>query len=117
MNVTRTSAASGLACQTCHRATNADFPHGPPGVPGWRLPDAAMPLVFEGKSAHELCEQMKDPARNGHKSLAELKEHFGHDPFIRWGWQPGPGRTVPPVTHAEMMRNVEAWVAAGGPCP
>jgi hypothetical protein len=117
MNVTRTSAASGLACATCHGATNAPFRHGPPGRPGWRLPDAEMPLVFEGRSEHALCEQLKNPAENGGKSLAALEEHFDHDPFVRWGWAPGPGRTVPPVSHADLMTAVHAWIASGAACP
>ena len=117
MNVTRTSAASGLACTTCHGPTNAAFRHGPPGRPGWRLPDADMPLVFEGRSEHALCEQLKNPAENGGKSLAELGEHFDKDPFVLWGWSPGPGRTVPPVTHAELMTAVRAWIAGGAACP
>jgi hypothetical protein len=117
MNVSRTSAESGLACTTCHGLTNVDFPHGPPGRPNWRMPSADMPLVFEGRSAHELCEQWKDPARNGGKSLAELEEHLDHDPFVLWGWQPGPGRTVPPVTHERMMEAAHAWIADGGRCP
>jgi hypothetical protein len=117
MNVTRTSAASGLACTTCHGATNAPFTHGPPGRPAWRLPDADMPLVFEGRSEHALCEQLKNPATNGGKSLAALEEHFDKDPFVLWGWDPGPGRTVPPGSHADLVTAVRAWIAGGAACP
>jgi hypothetical protein len=117
MNVSRTSTSSGLACTTCHGAKNAEFPHGPPGVPNWRMPNADTPLVFEGKTLPELCEQVKDPARNGGKSLAEVEEHMRVDPMVLWTWQPGPGRTVPPHTFAETMKAVHEWVESGGRCP
>jgi hypothetical protein len=117
MNVSRTSAASGLACSTCHGTTNAAFPHGPPGAPNWRMPAADMPLVFEGRDEHALCEQLKDPARNGGKSLAALEEHFDRDPFVLWGWSPGSGRTTPPKTHDETMTALRAWIAGGARCP
>jgi hypothetical protein len=117
MNITRESARVGVGCGTCHRATNADFAHGPPGVPGWRLPAADMPLVFQGKSERDLCNQLKDPTRNGHKSLSDLDAHMAHDPFVAWGWNPGPGRTVPPYSHEAFARAAHEWIAAGAPCP
>jgi hypothetical protein len=117
MNVSRKSNDAGLACTACHRATNNPLLHGPPGVPNWRLPPAATPMVFEKKTPAELCAQIKNPAKNGGKSLEALAEHMGHDPLVLWGWSPGPGRTVPPMPHAEFAAHAKAWVAAGGPCP
>lgn len=117
MSISRRGESAGLPCTTCHQKKNAPFLHGPPGVPGWKLPARDMPLVFQGKSLHDLCEQLKDPARNGHKSLADLKEHMGHDPLVLWGWDPGPGRTKPPIPHAEFAAHVNRWADAGGPCP
>lgn len=120
MNVSRASMTSGLPCTTCHRTQNAPVPHSPPGIPGepgWRMPGAENPMVFDGRSPHELCEQLKDPARNGGKSLDELREHFAHDPLVVWAWAPGPERTLPPITHEQLLVRVEGWVAAGAPCP
>lgn len=118
MNVSRKSVEAGLQCTTCHRQKNGAVPHSPPGVsPEWKMPGRTHPMVFEGKSAHDLCEQLKDPSKNGGKSLPELAEHLGHDPLVLWGWAPGPGRTVPPVPHAEMARAAKAWIDAGAPCP
>jgi hypothetical protein len=117
MNVSRTSAASGLACTTCHRARNADFEHGPPGVPDWHMPSAETPMVFQGLSVAELCNRLKDPAKNGGKSLAALVDHVGHDPLVLWGWEPGPGRSKPPTSHAAFVAAMRKWAAAGGPCP
>ena len=117
MNVSRRSAVSGLPCATCHREKNAERPHAPPGVPGWRMPPSSTPLVFEGRTDHDLCEQLKDPARNGGKSVAELEEHFASDPLVLWGWEPGPGRTLPPVSHEALVAQVTRWISAGAPCP
>jgi hypothetical protein len=117
MNVTRTSARSGLPCSTCHPAQNTDFVGGPPGVPGWRLPPDETPMVFVGKTPTALCEQLKDPARNGHRTLKDLEEHMVSDPLVLWGWSPGPGRTLPPLSHEVFAGHVRRWVAAGGPCP
>ena len=117
MNVSRRSPEAGLPCTTCHRAENAPFPHGPPGVPDWRMPSADTPLVFQGRTVHELCEQLKDPARNGGRSLEVLREHFAHDPLVLWGWAPGPGRTLPPIAHEELMTHVDRSIAGGAVCP
>ncbi len=117
MNVSRKSPAAGLPCSTCHRTGNAPFEHGPPGVTDWRMPPAEHPMPFEKQSAHALCEQMKDPARNGGKSLADLRAHFAKDPLVLWGWDPGPGRTKPPVAHADLVRYVDVWLGKGAPCP
>ena len=117
MNITRASADAGLPCTTCHRGANAPVEHGPPGVPNWRMPPKEHPMVFEGKTPHDLCVALKDPAQNGGKTLAQLEEHFAKDPIVLWGYDPGPGRTVPPVPHEELVHYVTRWVAAGGPCP
>ncbi len=117
MNVSRRSEAAGMACSTCHQLHNAPFAHGPPGAPNWHLPPAETPMVFQGRSPHDICETLKDPARNGHKSLPELREHFASDPLVGWGWDPGPGRTLPPLGRPELVAHVDRWLAAGAPCP
>jgi hypothetical protein len=117
MNVSRKSAESGLPCTTCHRNQNAAFEHGPPGVPNWHMPPRDRPMPFEGLTARALCEQLKDPAKNGSKSLPDLHEHFAHDALVLWAWSPGPGRTTPPISHAQLMAHVDQWIAKGGPCP
>lgn len=110
----------GLSCQACHGSANAPDsygPHQPPGVStGWRLPDAEHPLVFAGLDSAALCEQVKDPKRNGGKSLAELLAHVDHDPLVMWGWQPGFGRKPVPIAHAEFVKAWKTWSDAGAPC-
>lgn len=120
MNVTRASVEAGLACNTCHQERNSEaigVPGGPPGAPHWGLPEKDMPLVFEGLTPSQLCEQLKDPARNGHRDAAALVEHVSHDPLVLWGWQPGGKRTKPPLSHEAFVAAWKTWTAANQVCP
>ena len=90
-----------MPCSTCHQNHNSEaigVADGPPGAPHWNLPPADMPMVFQGKTATQICEQMKDPKQNNGKSLAQLLEHAKSDPIVLWGWSPGGKRTVPPTS-------------------
>jgi|SoiMethySBSTD1v2_1073268.scaffolds.fasta_scaffold40277_5 hypothetical protein len=106
-----------LRCDACHQEANLPGPHLPPGAPGWHLPRRDEPLVFEGRSSAELCRQLKDPERNGHKSLEELFAHVDHDPLVLWGWSPGEGRTPVKVSHLELVAAMRAWIDGGCDCP
>ncbi len=110
----------GAECTTCHGPANPPSNYGlhiPPGVSeGWHMPGPEMPLVFVGKSAHDLCEQMKDPARNGGKDMAALRAHLD-TPLVAWGWDPGFGRAPVPTPRAVFVAAWEAWASAGAPCP
>jgi mono/diheme cytochrome c family protein len=120
MNISRKSVENGLECATCHQEKNADelgAPGGPPGAPHWGLPKKEMPLIFQGRSPRELCEQMKRPGDNAYKSLDQLMHHVSQDPLVLWGWEPGGGRTKPPLSHEEFVAAFDAWVASGGACP
>lgn len=120
MNITRASVEAGLSCAACHRDHNSEaigVVGGPPGAPKWGLPPREMPMVFEGKSVAELCQQLKDPKTNGHHDFAQLLEHIEKDPLVLWGWEPGGQRTVPPLTHEELVTAFRTWVASGGACP
>lgn len=118
--ISRTSTESGLECATCHREQNSEawgVEGGPPGSPHWGLPPADMPMVFEGRTLGELCEQLKDPSRSGHDDLDEFIEHLIHDPLVHWGWEPGGDRTTPPLEYDDFLERARIWVDAGGPCP
>jgi hypothetical protein len=110
----------GLACTTCHGAANPPASYGehiPPGTSEpWRMPTADKPMVFVGMSPHALCEQLKDPARNGGRDLAALRSHLD-DPLVTWAWDPGAGRTPVPTPRAEFLHAFESWASAGAPCP
>jgi hypothetical protein len=120
MNITRASVRAGLACSTCHQERNSEaigIPGGPPGAPRWGLPPDDMPMVFETRTVHELCEQMKNPETNGHKDFAALLAHVDHDPLVMWGWSPGGKRTLPPLSHADFVAAFKTWIASKGACP
>jgi hypothetical protein len=75
-------------------------------------------MLWEGKSKQQICEQMKDPTRNGgRRTAAQVIEHMKTDPLVLWAWTPGDGRATPPLTHAEFVKALETWVRAGMPCP
>jgi hypothetical protein len=111
--------APGLPCTTCHGAANppASYgPHTPPGAPGWELPPPGLEMVFIGLSAGELCERLKDKSRNGGRDLGALVHHID-DQIVRWGWNPGVGRTPVPVPYEEFVAKFRTWADSGGPCP
>ena len=110
----------GAECTTCHGPANPPSNYGlhiPPGVAkGWHMPKPEEKLVFVGMSAHDLCEQTKDPARNGGKDMTALRVHLD-DPLVTWGWDPGFGRAPVPTPRADFIAAWETWAAAGAPCP
>ncbi|MEZ5427994.1 MAG: hypothetical protein R2747_17110 [Pyrinomonadaceae bacterium] len=109
----------GMKCATCHQSENLEGDHMPPGVStGWHMPPADMKMVFQGLTAGQLCRQLKDPKMNGgRKTLEEAIEHLEKDPLVHWGWKPGNGRTTPPLSYEEFMKNIHEWVENGGDCP
>lgn len=106
-----------LKCANCHQETNLPGANMPPGNPNWHLPKPEIPLVFQGKSPRELADQLKDPKRNGGKTLEQLVEHVTHDKLVLWGWEPGDGRTKPPLAHAEFAKKFREWVEKGAVSP
>ena len=104
----------GLECTSCHQDRNAELAR-IPGAPKWRL--APKEMAWLGKSIPELCAQVKDPARNGGKSLAQLIEHSAHDPLVGWGWHPGADRKPALGDQARFGALVAAWVQTGAACP
>jgi hypothetical protein len=117
MLVGRRMTELGMTCTGCHSLQNPNDEHLPPGAHGWSLPPKETPMVFQGRTAPQLCNQLKDPKQNGGKSLEKLKEHFHEEPLVKWGFEPGPGRTKPPLTQAQLLDAVETWIRAGAPCP
>ena len=105
----------GLRCTTCHFASNSSVLHGPPGAEGWHL--APPEMVWFGKSSAEVCAQIKDPARNGGRTLDEVAVHVRDDGLVAWGWNPGPGREPAPGSAQTTFEALSAWAAAGAPCP
>src|SRR5438105_10101759 len=102
----------GMKCQTCHQETNLAGANMPPGVHDWHMPLPTMRLVFEGKSAGELCRQMRDLVRNGGSSLRGVIDHLEPPPG-KWGWAGGGGRSQPPMFYAAVMQNLLEWLDVG----
>jgi cytochrome c5 len=103
-----------LRCPICHGPANFD-PAGVPGNPIWHL--APREMAWEGKTLGEICAQIKDPARNGNRSVDALTEHIGEDHLVGWAWAPGYGRRPAPGTQQEAGALAEAWVKTGAVCP
>ena len=104
----------GMECTSCHQDRNQPLTR-VPGAPKWHL--APLELAWVGKSAAYICAQMKDPKRNGGKSLAQIVEHNAHDELVGWGWSPGADREPVPGTQAQFGALVAAWVETGAECP
>jgi hypothetical protein len=104
----------GMECSSCHQDRNQELTR-VPGAPGWHL--APLEMAWVGKSAAQVCEQLKDPRRNGGKTLAQIVEHNGHDALVGWGWAPGAGREPVPGTQEQFGALTAAWVDTGAECP
>jgi hypothetical protein len=107
---------NAVKCSTCHQDHNLAGLHTPPGAPDWGLPPREMPMIWEGLSDRKLCELLKDPSQNGHRSTEQIVEHM-HTPLVLWGWAPGEGRAAIPTSQHEFLVNVRVWVAKGAACP
>ena len=106
--------AIAMRCATCHQAANF-APAGVPGAPKWHMAPVAM--AWQGKSLGQVCEQIKDPARNGKRSLAQLHDHMANDELVGWGWHPGGSRAPAPGTQKQFGDLVAAWIQTGAACP
>jgi hypothetical protein len=78
---------------------------------------APIEMAWVGKSLGEICQQIKDPERNGGKSMEELIHHMAEDSLVGWGWNPGVGREPAPGTQKEFGNLFRAWAEAGAVCP
>jgi hypothetical protein len=107
---------NSVQCSTCHQDHNLAGLHMPPGSPDWHLPPPEMPMIWEGLTDGQVCELLKDPNQNGHRSLQQIVEHMS-TPLVLGGWNPGEGRTPIPMKLSEFRARVRDWAAQGAPCP
>ena len=103
-----------MRCSMCHQQANFD-PARMPGHAEWHL--APREMGWEHRTLGEICAQLKDPARNGGRSLDDLVHHIGEDTLVGWAWLPGYGRHPAPGTQKQTGALVEAWVKTGAVCP
>ena len=119
MNVRRGPNGQGVTaqkCGTCHQEHNTAGLNMPPGAEDWHLPSAKMPMIWEGLTDHQLCELFKDPKQNGGRHVSQIVEHM-QTPLVRWGWNPGEGRTPIPMSQDDFQAKVREWVTKGAACP
>jgi hypothetical protein len=105
---------AAMRCSICHQQANFE-PGRVPGHPEWHL--APREMAWEGKTLGQICAQIKDPARNGGRSLEDLIHHIGSDTLVGWAWAPGFGRDPAPGTQKQAGALVEARVKTGAVCP
>jgi hypothetical protein len=120
MNVQRGVDGKGLyaeRCSNCHQAQNTAGRHMPPGNPKWGLPPAKMRMVFQGRTPRQLALQLLDPKQNGGRTKAQLIEHMANDALVGWAWNPGDGRTLPPMSRAAFAAQVRLWIDKGAYAP
>jgi len=105
-----------MKCMNCHQPTNLEGLNKPPGNPNWHLPPATMKMVFEGRTPNQLAKQIINPNTNGNKTLKQLIAH-ADDGLVKAGWNPGEGRTLPPMSHAEFKKAWITWLNTGAYAP
>jgi hypothetical protein len=103
-----------MRCGICHQSANFD-PAGVPGHPHWHL--APREMAWQGRTLGEICAQIKDPVRNGGRSLEQIHTHMAEDSLVGWAWAPGFGRRPAPGTQKEFGALIEAWIKTGAVCP
>jgi hypothetical protein len=105
---------AAMRCSSCHQQANFE-PGRVPGHPQWHL--APREMSWEGKTVAEICAQIKDPARNGGRSVEDIAHHIGDDTLVGWAWTPGFGRSPAPGTQQQAGALAEAWAITGAACP
>jgi hypothetical protein len=94
---------NAVKCRSCHSEQNTSGLRTPPGAPDWKLPAPETPMIWQGLTDRQICELLKDPSRNGHKSLQQIVAHMS-TPLVLWGWHPGRG-----IEHLFHWRNESFW--------
>jgi hypothetical protein len=103
-----------MRCASCHQDKNLELAR-VPGAPDWHL--APKSMAWMGRTPTAVCAQIKDPARNGGRTLAKIADHAANDAVVAWGWAPGHGRTPAPGSQAIFGALVAAWIDSGAACP
>jgi len=106
--------AVAMRCTTCHQAANFE-PSGVPGHPMWQV--APLSMGWQTKTLTQICAQIKDPARNGRRTLAQIQKHLAQDSLVGWAWHPGGMREPAPGTQEQLGALTAAWIASGAECP
>jgi hypothetical protein len=112
--------AEYVLCSTCHVNSVAtdrgnEEPHAAPRVATiWRL--APVEAEWFGKRSNDICNQLRDPARNGGRTYKNIARHLDHDVILHWEWNPGGNREAAPYSLQEHVDDILRWGVAGLPC-
>lgn len=113
--------AETIPCATCHTTKSTDWEnanataHAAPRVAmAWQL--APVEAEWFGKSSDEVCNQLRDPARNGGRDFMDIAGHLDHDLILHWAWNPGGGREPAPYSLQDHVNDVLTWGVGGMPC-
>jgi hypothetical protein len=56
-------------------------------------------------------------AGNCGRSLQQLLEHVANYELVGWGWNPGDGRALPPLSRSDTVAQMKIWIDGGAACP
>lgn len=110
---------AALRCQSCHQTENNPYA-GVPGAPHWHL--APLSMGWQGLSPAQIARAMLDPAKNGGRTLAQIKHHLTEDQLVLWAFEPGINhegqpRAKPPISQQAWVSAVRKWIDSGAPIP
>jgi hypothetical protein len=103
-----------LRCDACHQDRNLAHAR-VPGAEAWHL--APLEMAWLGRTPAQVCRQLKDPERNGRRTLDEIWHHAANDALVGWGWNPGHQRAPAPGTQKQFGDLIRAWIDTGAACP
>ena len=101
-------------CATCHHKENNSYTN-VPGAPHWGL--APKTMGWFGLTDVEIAHALLDKSKNGGRSPADLVKHMSTDSLVLWAWNPGKGRSAPPVPVDEFRKALEEWLETGAHIP
>ena len=76
-----------------------------------------MKMIFQGRTARELAAQLLDTAENGNKTTKELIDYISTNELVSGRWNPGEGRSPPPLPYDEFTRQFKLWINNGAFLP
>ena len=105
--------APAMRCSSCHQ--NVNQANGVPGAPNWGL--APLAMAWEGLDDRQLADALKDPEKNGRRSLEQILDHLANDELVGWGWHPGASRQPVPIPRDDFTRIGREWIDTGALSP
>jgi hypothetical protein len=105
----------GMRCRSCHSEQGNNEASRVPGAIDWKMPPRQR--AWAAMSASEMCRTLKDPTKNGRRSLRGIIKHLQEDPLTHWAWDPGGTRESVSMPHHVFIEFAEEWVRTGAHCP